>query len=93
MMRDAQITELFGACKSLERDAAFLVSDFVFSIRKWETNLLSKEQLYDPTMAISLRLRKEIQCETHSFRDRLLNFIFYARSCKTNLKANLSNFS
>ena len=29
MMRDAQIVELFVACKSLERDAVFLVSDFV----------------------------------------------------------------
>jgi hypothetical protein len=36
MMRDAQIVELFGACKSLERDAALLVSDFVFCYYKHE---------------------------------------------------------
>ena len=34
MMRDAQIVELFVACKSLERDAAFLVSDLSFVMRK-----------------------------------------------------------
>ena len=33
------------------------------------------------------------QYETHSFRYRLFNFIFYARVRETNLETNLSNFS
>ena len=36
MMRDAQIVELFVACKALERDAAFLVSNLVLLYIKYE---------------------------------------------------------
>ena len=55
MMRDAQIVELFVACKSLERDAAFLMSDCLLLLEKWRTDLLSKEQLYDPKIIIKYR--------------------------------------
>ena len=55
MMRDAQIVELFVACKSLVRDAAFLMSDCLLLLEKWRTDLLSKEQLYDPKIIIKYR--------------------------------------
>ena len=42
---------------------------------------------------IGLETGIEIQYETHSFRDRLLDFVFYFGIRETNLKTNFSNFS